>query len=119
MSEPTAGPFDEPFDRGLQTERTLLAWRRTCLAIAVADTVAIRYFAETLGVWGALAGVGGLALTGASWIALTTRYRRVHHGLTRRQELVTGGGPMSLVALSLLVLAVTAIVSALTWWRPW
>ena len=53
---------DRPFDPGLQPERTLLSWRRTCLALAVASLVSVRFAAEILGVAAIAFGVVGLVM---------------------------------------------------------
>lgn len=61
-------------DAGLQPERTELAWRRTCLAIAVGSLVAIRLVPHALGhpAW-ALVGVAGLLVVAWLWSALRAR----------------------------------------------
>ncbi|TDC50409.1 DUF202 domain-containing protein [Jiangella ureilytica] len=50
----------------MQPERTLLAWRRTCLSLALASAVAVRLMAEDMGVAGVLAGRVGLFLGGGT-----------------------------------------------------
>lgn len=115
----TEARHEHPFDAGLQTERTLLAWRRTCLALAVGNAVAIRYLTEALGPWVALIAVGGLALSGIAWVVATVRYRRAHTGLVRDAVLTTDGALVALVAASILAASIAGIVLLVTLWRPW
>lgn len=112
-------PHERPFDAGLQTERTLLAWRRTCLALAVGNTFAIRYLFDTLGAWAAFLGVAGLALAAAAWIIATIRYRRAHLGLVRDDTLTTDGRLVALVAASVISVCVAGIVLICVLWWPW
>ncbi|UUT35788.1 DUF202 domain-containing protein [Microbacterium elymi] len=115
----TDAAHERPFDPGLQTERTLLAWRRTCLALVVGNAVAIKYLIDALGGWAALLGVAGIALAGIAWVLCTVRYRRVHLGLVRDQTLVSGGRLPALVAAAVAVICVAALILLFTLWRPW
>ncbi|MBG6056344.1 uncharacterized membrane protein YidH (DUF202 family) [Salinibacterium sp. CAN_S4] len=90
---------DAPFDAGLQPERTLLAWRRTCLALAVGAMITIRLGAPTLGLLAGIIGIICLALAAAAYAVSTLRYRRVHLELTASRTLPGAGTQIGLIAL--------------------
>ena len=115
----THSASDRPFDRGLQAERTLLAWRRTCLAIAVGNAVAIRYLWDTLGLAAAALGIAGLILSVIALVAVNFRYTRTHRGLIAEGTLTTGARLPLLVALSALATCVAVLALAVTQWAPW
>lgn len=100
---------DSPFDPGLQPERTLLAWRRTCLALAVASAVVVRFAGESLGAPAAVLGVAGVATAGGAYIRAARRYRRAHEGLTRDSELPVDGLALALMTLTLLLICAGAV----------
>ena len=100
---------DSPFDPGLQPERTLLAWRRTCLALAVARAVVVRFAGESLGAPAAVLGIAGVATAAAAYIRASRRYRRAHEGLTRSNELPIDGLALALMTLTLLLISAGAL----------
>jgi len=100
---------DRPFDPGLQPERTLLAWQRTVLALAVACAVAVRFTAPVIGVAAGIAGIAGVGLAIAAYIGVRYRYRRAHTALQQSETLDTvGAWPLAAVAGSTLMLGVLA-----------
>lgn len=110
---------ERPFDEGLQPERTLLAWRRTCLALAVGNAAAIKYLSDALGPAAALIGIAGLVLSVVAWILCTVRYRRAHAGLVRDEMLIVSGRLPLLVTIAVGAAVVAALVILVAQWRPW
>ena len=115
----THAASDSPFDQGLQAERTLLAWRRTCLAIAVGNALGIRYLWATLGPAAAALGIAGLLLSVVAWVAVTVRYTRAHRGLKAEGTLTTGGRLPLLVSLAAFATCAAVLTLAVTQWAPW
>lgn len=99
---------EAPFDIGLQPERTLLAWRRTCLALAVGAMVIIKLGAPTLGIAAGIVGVASLALGAGAYAVATVRYRRVHTELSSARTLPAAGVQIGLIALSVIVFGLLA-----------
>jgi uncharacterized membrane protein YidH (DUF202 family) len=97
---------DPPFNAGLQAERTLLAWRRTCLAIGVGGMLFIRFAVAELGVIAVAFGLVGLLLATVAYVDAARRYRRVHGHLTGGRPLPSAAVPVTLVAGSVTVFAV-------------
>lgn len=61
-------------DPGLQPERTVLAWRRTLLAVAVGAAVSVRVLAPALGEAAIVTGVGGVVAAGVLWVLARRRH---------------------------------------------
>jgi uncharacterized membrane protein YidH (DUF202 family) len=88
------------FDPGLQPERTLLAWRRTVLALAVGSLVALRVLPPALGGWAVWPGLAGLVLSGGLWLLAgrraATAYRALRDGASGP---LPGGGQLLFLAV--------------------
>ena len=98
------------FDPGLQIERTLLAWQRTALALAVGSAVAIRVFAVVIGPSGLVIGIAGLVLAAVAYAIAWRRYRRAHLALTAEARLPDVGPDIAIVGAATLLLALAGIV---------
>lgn len=72
----------QPFDAGLQSERTALAWRRTALAVATVSLIGLRIAPERLGSWALLPAGMGLVVALVMAIGSHRRYRSNHVALT-------------------------------------
>ncbi|PWH06327.1 DUF202 domain-containing protein [Brachybacterium endophyticum] len=99
-------PSETVFDKGLQPERTLLAWRRTCLAFGVASLVGMRFTVDALGLLAVFAGVIGGGLAVLAYVLAATGYRRAHESLRGRGVLSRDGLPMLAGTASALVIGV-------------
>jgi hypothetical protein len=110
---PARSLSDAPFDRGLQAERTALAWRRTGLSLALGSLAAARIFSPVLGVFSYALGLLGLAAAVYFIAKADRRYRMAHQSLISTAEhpagprLSTGGALLG--AMTLFVLAAGAI----------
>lgn len=100
---------DAPYDPGLQPERTLLAWRRTCLALAVCSAVIVRFAGESIGYPAAVAlGLAGVSAAAAGYLRASLRYRRAHEGLTHDDQLSIDGLALALTTVALVLIGVGA-----------
>ena len=105
---------DWPFDPGLQPERTLLAWRRTALAIAAAGVTASWLMLNQLHEFAVAAGALGLGLSLFAYLIASRRYRQVHAALHATERLPERGAwPQLALALSVAVLAAASVVYVL------
>ncbi|MDY7526906.1 MULTISPECIES: DUF202 domain-containing protein [Cryobacterium] len=102
---------EHPFDPGLQPERTLLAWQRTVLALAVAVAAGVRFAAPLVGVVAVFFGAAGLALALAAYIGVRYRYRRVHAELRDSATLASRGAwPFAALAAATCALGLLAVL---------
>jgi uncharacterized membrane protein YidH (DUF202 family) len=102
------------FDPGLQPERTLLAWRRTVLSLAVGSLVALRVLPPALGGWAVWPGLVGVVLSGALWVVAGRRSATAYRALRDGSRVLPGGGQLLLLAAVVVaagVLGLLAVVS--------
>lgn len=94
------------FDPGLQPERTLLAWRRTCLSFAIASLIGARFTVDHLGLVAVIVGMLGSGLAAAAYFATVIGYRRAQHSLHSRSTSGTTGTPIVLATVAALIVGV-------------
>ena len=100
-----------PFDKGLQPERTTLAWRRTVLAAATGFLCALRFLPPALGTWAAWAAVVGLVSCVVLWRLAERRSRLTYRALlSGPRPLLPGAVLLLLLALLLAALASCALM---------
>ncbi|WP_166872268.1 DUF202 domain-containing protein [Salinibacterium sp. ZJ450] len=105
---------EKVFDPGLQPERTLLAWQRTVLSLAVAGVLAARFAAPQIGLPAAVLGLISAALSIAAYVGVRYRYRRAHTGLRAAETLHSlSAWPLAALAGSTFTLGIVAAVYAL------
>jgi putative membrane protein len=98
------------FESGLQPERTLLAWRRTCLVLALGVAVSIRFGAIADPLVAILVGVPALALVGAAYALTSIRYSRAIRALVNDPTAaISEGRAIAAVALVALFIGLAAL----------
>jgi putative membrane protein len=109
-------PIQQPFDPGLQVERTALAWRRTGLALVVLAVAAARALSSQWGARSIAAAAIGVAGAVALMLGSHLRHRTQHLALTTTQhERIPLPGGTLLCALAILdaVFGLTALAFTL------
>lgn len=102
------------FDEGLQPERTLLAWQRTLLAVAVGCAVAARLVAPQVGIGGVVASLSGILLVAVTYLAVRRRYARINTSLRASDTLqLLSAWPLALLTLVTVVLGILAVAFVL------
>ena len=106
-----------PVDPGLQLERTLLAWKRTSLALGVAVAVAVRFAAESLGPSVAALGAPGIGTALAAYLVAARRDRDLRERLGATGRRPADGAALGLLTVTLLVIgaASAAYVAGAVW----
>lgn len=107
-TSPEASSPQQPFDPGLQPERTALAWRRTALTALAGALLTMRILPTQLGAWATAAAALLAALAAVILTATHRRYRRQHQTLTdsstdRPDPLPGGALPCAAAALAALL----------------
>ncbi|GGF17237.1 DUF202 domain-containing protein [Subtercola lobariae] len=116
MSKAARSLSDAPFDRGLQAERTALAWRRTGLSLALGSLAGARILSPVFGLTAYVLGLLGLAAAAFFMARADRRYRVAHRSLVATAghpagaRLTSGGG--LLIALSVFALIVGGVAAA-------
>lgn len=90
-------------------ERTLLAWRRTVLGVAVGFLLGARLLFEELGAVAVVGGLVGIALALAAYLAASVRYRRARRAIDGERRVPRGGAGFALLAGSVALLAATGV----------
>ena len=98
------------YDPGLQPERTLLAWRRTCLSFAIASLIGARYTLDVFGLFAIGFGVFGSALAAAAYFAAARGYQRAQRTLHESHSSGTSGAPVLLATLAALLVGAACAV---------
>lgn len=109
-----SAPSDGLYDPGLQPERTLLAWRRTCLAFGVASLVGMRFTLDALGLVAVIGGIVGAGLAVLAYVLAATGYRRSHRALHGTGVLDRSGLPLLLAACAVLAIGVLCALTVLS-----
>ena len=110
------GQLDRPFDAGLQTERTALAWQRTILASTVGFLLAARLLMELVGIPGVLVAAAGLLVAVALFLVGHRRYRQVHTILVASagdRVRLASAAPLAVWAVVVCALGLIGLISAI------
>jgi uncharacterized membrane protein YidH (DUF202 family) len=108
-------PLPQGAERGLQPERTALAWRRTGLALVTGTAAGLRTLPAAFGPWSTLA-ASALCVLAATAVATShLRYRWHEHALspTGLHGTLPTGALAGLVATTATFLAVLALVTTI------
>ncbi len=104
-----------PFDKGLQPERSALAWQRTALSIAVGSLIFGRILSTSLGLWALLPMVAGLTMSGVLGLKAHRRYAHHHRTLTSGEGLLADGRLNAALVLFMFGAGVFSLIMVVTW----
>ena len=102
-----------PPDRGLQPERTALAWRRTALGVAVGSLFCLRVLPTHLGASGWVLSILGLCWSADLTVAGSRRLREARASLRRPLTGPVAGPAVARTAALTLLVALAALVTTI------
>ena len=94
-------------DRGLQAERTRLAWSRTALSFAAVGALMLHSGMSTGDRLHQLPGLIGLCAAAATYLLGVRRYHDTNHKVSREQSMTSAGSIRTLAGLT----AVTVVLA--------
>lgn len=109
---------DRPFDKGLQPERSALAWQRTALSIAIGSLIFGRILSTSLGLWALLPMVAGLTMSAALGFKAHRRYAHHHRTLTSGNGNLADGRLNASLALFMLGGGIFSLAMVVIWRLP-
>lgn len=104
---------DHPFDRGLQAERTALAWQRTALALGVAAFMAARQLTNLFSTASLVIGVLGAAIMLLLFVVGQRRYLSNHAHVVAARTMhvpLDGAVPLAFCALITSTISVAGLI---------
>ncbi len=106
---------ERPFDRGLQPERSALAWQRTALSIAVGSLIFGRILSTSLGMWALLPMMAGLAMSAVLGVKAHRRYAHHHRALTSGTGFLADGRLHAALAIFVVGGGIFSLIMVLAW----
>jgi uncharacterized membrane protein YidH (DUF202 family) len=113
VAEERRGDRRPVLDRGLQAERTRLAWSRTALAFAAVGALMLHSAWSTHNRLHALPGIIALCSAAATYLLGVGRYHATNHKVARELPMTSAGAIRTLTALTA-VTVVLALVLMIT-----
>jgi uncharacterized membrane protein YidH (DUF202 family) len=100
-------------DRGLQAERTRLAWSRTALSFAAVGALLLHNGLTTGDPMHGLPGVIALSSAAATYLLGVGRYHATNRRVPRGQSMTSVGSVRAITALTALTVAVALVLIAM------
>ncbi len=106
---------EQPFDPGLQPERSALAWQRTALSIAVGSLIFGRILSTSLGLWALIPMLAGLAMSAVLGMQSYRRYAHHHRTLTSGNGAIADGRLNAVMTVFALAAGIFSVAVVLSW----
>ncbi len=107
---PASAPRHRPWDPGLQSERTALAWQRTLLSGLACSLVVARLVALVSWPAAAVTGLAAVGTTAALAVLARRRFRHNDEAVRWHRPLADGRAPLLLCVLVVLTAVAAAVV---------
>jgi uncharacterized membrane protein YidH (DUF202 family) len=107
------GPGRDPrpvLDRGLQAERTRLAWSRTALSFAAVGALLLHNGITTGDRLRWVPGIIGLSCAAATYLLGVVRYHATNRKVPREQSMTSVGAVRTITALTALTVVVALVL---------
>jgi uncharacterized membrane protein YidH (DUF202 family) len=97
-------------DRGLQAERTRLAWSRTALSFAAVGALLLHNGITTGDRLRLVPGIIGISCAAATYLLGVVRYHATNRKVPREQSMTSAGAVRTVAALTVLTVVVALVL---------